>query len=160
MQGERSAGDSKPQTDEDKKAILSRRQFLIASSLAGAGIGVAVTGCHDRLGVCFSVPNPFFQPCLSIDRPRSEGEPPESDHPSPTDPPRDEQEPSPRFGPVEPDSRDQTESPKTDQEGKPQPPNDFDVPQVCLHFTRDANTVPPQVCLSVTAPARRLPPVP
>ncbi|HUT34349.1 MAG TPA: hypothetical protein VNE39_12760 [Planctomycetota bacterium] len=49
--------------DEDTRAILDRRRFLIKSTLVGAGLGAAAAGC-DLLGprACLAPP----QPCLSV----------------------------------------------------------------------------------------------
>ena len=38
--------DRQRQGDEDTEAILSRRRFLIFSTLAGAGVGAALSGCR------------------------------------------------------------------------------------------------------------------
>jgi len=61
------------QGEEDTEAILSRRRFLISSTLAGAGIGAALSGCRTEPPepkVCLT-PLPPKQPpepkaCLSI----------------------------------------------------------------------------------------------
>ena len=48
------------QEDEDTEAILSRRRFLIFSTLAGAGIGPAMSGCQrepPKPKVCLKVPS-------------------------------------------------------------------------------------------------------
>ena len=67
------------QRDEDTEAILSRRRFLIASTLAGAGMGGALSGCRPQPPepkVCLKPSPPDTpqtggkdsqpQPCLSV----------------------------------------------------------------------------------------------
>ncbi len=83
--------------DEDTQAILDRRRFLIESTLAGAGIGIAAAGCRPQ--ACLSV-EPEPGPCLSP--------PPEDAVPGPTDEPEVclevvPPEPPPPTGEPEPD---------------------------------------------------------
>jgi len=63
--------------NEDTRAILDRRRFLIESTLASTGIGVVASGCQPL--ACLSV-EPEPGPCLSP--------PPEEDLPGPTDEPQ------------------------------------------------------------------------
>lgn len=158
MKRQQSAGDSQSRPDEDTEAILSRRQFLIASSLVGAGIGFAATGCRPKPENAFPG-YPFFQPCLSIAKPRPKPEPPEPGQQGPYDPPVVGPEPADRFEEFEPEWEDQTGAPKTEQPQEPRRPEDCQIPQVCLHVMR-GQTAAPQVCLSVPAnQGRHLPPV-
>jgi hypothetical protein len=155
MKGQPSAGDSESRPDEDTNAILSRRQFLITSSLAGAGIGVAAAGCRPKPDN-FRPGNPFFQPCLSIARPRPDPEPPEPNHQDQADPPESSQETPPRFEPFEPDSQNQADAPTSDQQEGRRLPEASTIPQVCLSVSPD-----PRVCLWVPpSQGKRLPPVP
>jgi len=50
------------QLDEDTEAILSRRRFLISSTLAGAGLGATLSGCRRQ------PQEPKV--CLTLDRPK------------------------------------------------------------------------------------------
>jgi hypothetical protein len=55
----------RPEEDcEDTEAILARRRFLIASTLAGAGLGVALSGCQPK--PCLKVKEPGPRVCLSV----------------------------------------------------------------------------------------------
>ncbi len=47
--------DRQGQAAEDAEAILGRRRFLIVSTLVGAGIGTAMSGC-----------GPYSRPCLKL----------------------------------------------------------------------------------------------
>jgi hypothetical protein len=129
MNHQRSAENRPSQPDEDAKAILSRRQFLIASSLAGAGIGVAATGCKPRPETCLSIappPDPGPQVCLSVEpdwepdwEPEPEPDPPGPDGEGPTDPPDNGPQPEPE--PPEPNDQQGIESPVGGGQPEPEP---------------------------------------
>jgi len=71
MKSRAQANDPGKRPEEDTEAILGRRRFLIASALAGAGIGIALSGCPMT---CLSyAPNP--RPCLEVAPPEPEPEP-------------------------------------------------------------------------------------
>ena len=66
MKSEHRADDPEKWSDEDTEAILSRRRFLIESTLAGAGIGALATGCRPQ--VCLEVtPDPEPRVCLEVE---------------------------------------------------------------------------------------------
>jgi len=74
--------DRQGQPDEDTEAILSRRRFLISSTLAGAGLGGAMSGCGPYSRPCLTLPRkppppqpPGPKPCLKVPAP-PEPEPP------------------------------------------------------------------------------------
>ena len=48
--------------DQDTRAILDRRRFLIASAMAGAGLGAVVAGCSCEPQVCLTVVEPRPKP--------------------------------------------------------------------------------------------------
>ena len=73
--------------DEDTEAILSRRRFLISSTLAGVGIGTALSGCER-----------FARPCLQLAPPPQPPQPPKPEpgpKAEPPQPPKPEPEPAP-----------------------------------------------------------------
>ena len=56
---------------EDTEAIMSRRRFFIASTLAGVGLGTVLPGCQEQRS---GLPEP--QPCLSVTPPPKPPPPP------------------------------------------------------------------------------------
>ena len=54
--------DDQPPQDEDTRAILHRRRFLIESALAGIGAGAVLIGCDKK-------PAGSPKPCLSVKAP-------------------------------------------------------------------------------------------
>ena len=83
--------------DEDTQAILNRRRFLIASALAGAGLGAAATGCDRdaQPDICLKVaPRPRLTP-------KPPAKPGTADRPEPK--PATAVEPRPCLEPVPPD---------------------------------------------------------
>ena len=75
------------QLDEDTEAILSRRRFLISSTLAGAGLGAALSGCRPE------PPQPKV--CLTTPRPEPPYARPDQRVPPPEKPPPVEPKPQP-----------------------------------------------------------------
>ena len=116
--------------DEDTEAILNRRRFLIASALAGAGLG-AVAGCDP-------------EPCLKVGPPpRKAGSKP-STRPAERKPKTpDQPEPKPCLTPELP-------KPKTAAQPKPKPGT---APRPCLSVIRPPG---PRGCLKI-APKPKTP---
>jgi hypothetical protein len=122
--------------DEDTEAILSRRRFLIQSTLATAGLGVAASGCKPEAclepQVCLTpAPPPDVQPQVCLDV----------------------VEPEPQV------CLEEEPEPQVCLSVEPEPQVCLDVelpvpePQVCL-----SEEPLPDVCLSVPAPAPDPPP--
>jgi len=63
--------------DEDSKAILERRRFLIQSALAGLGAGALAASCDQQPKCCLSVrelppkTQTGAQPCLELMPPKA-----------------------------------------------------------------------------------------
>ncbi len=84
MKNQPDANDPAARPDEDTEAILSRRRFLIQSTLAGAGIGAVASVCEARI-------------CLSIIR-----DPDKLQEPDPQTYLVEPSEPEPRLGVAQP----------------------------------------------------------